>query len=194
MVERIENKRIESIRKEKNDKIREKLRQQIKNVLLLTEEDTNGQSLPKNCQLYQFECPKCCKKFRQIGSLKKHVRANECPSQPFVCIYCDQRYTQYKSVVKHIRENRCRAVNTYRNTHDSSVLACESDVGSEIDKHIVRVDNSPTGIQRVDGVSMTTSQKQPGIMEKSPDNRAAKVDNNKLNTGDGGRPDIHSCT
>ena len=59
MGKRIENKRIESIRKEKNDKIREKLRQQIKNVLLLTEEDTKGQSLTKNCQLYQFVCPKC---------------------------------------------------------------------------------------------------------------------------------------
>ena len=64
MVERIENKRIESIRKEKSDKIREKLKQQIKNVLLSTEEDTsnkdtNRQSLPKNCQLYRFVCPKC---------------------------------------------------------------------------------------------------------------------------------------
>ena len=87
MIERIENKRIESIRKEKNDRIREKLKQQIKNVLLSTEEDmtnenTDRQSLPKNCQLYRFVCPKYCKKFRQKGSLKKHIKPMSIPVNP----------------------------------------------------------------------------------------------------------------
>ena len=95
MIESIENKRIESIRKEKNDRIREKLKDQIKRVLLsndenVTNENTGMQVLPKNCQLYRFVCPKCCKKFRQRGSLKKHTKANACPSQPFACIYCNQ--------------------------------------------------------------------------------------------------------
>ena len=57
MIESIENKQIESIRKEKNDRIREKLKDQIIRVLLSTDDDvtnenTGMQVLPKNCQMY----------------------------------------------------------------------------------------------------------------------------------------------
>ena len=82
---------------------------QTKKLLLLTgenviKENTDTQLLPKNYQIYRFVCPKCGKRFRQRGSLKKHTRANVCPSQPFACIYCDQCYTDYKSVTKYIRK------------------------------------------------------------------------------------------
>ena len=150
--------------------------------------------LPKNCQLYRFVCPKCCKKFRQRGSLKKHTKANACPSQPFACIYCDQWYMYYKSVIKHIRQNRCRAINNFRATHDSTVLACESGIGKEVDKHIVTFDQSPTGVQKVGGANIATSQNPPGFVERSPDSHSAKIDDNKQNTMGGYQSDSYSCT
>ena len=65
--------------------------------------------------------------------------------KPALPIYIfDQRYTHYKSITKYIRQNCCRALNKFLATNDSTVLACESNIGKEVDKHIVTFDHAPT--------------------------------------------------
>ena len=68
----IENKQTQIIMREKNKKVREKLWEQIKNILLSNNKITNKNTLylPKNCQLYKFTCKLCNKKFKQNFSLK----------------------------------------------------------------------------------------------------------------------------
>lgn len=74
------------------------------------------------------------------------------------------------------------------------MLACETNIGNEIDTYFVRADSSPTGVRRVDGVGRNIGQKQPDIVEKPPNIQTAKMNNNKSNTGDGVRPDNTVCS
>ena len=100
--------------------------------------------------------------------MKRHTEADNCPNQPFACMYCDQKYTYYKSVTKHIWRGSCRALNNYRVTRDSLVLARESNVGKEVNRHMVTVtdQNIPN---------------EPGFVEVSPDNLPAKENVGKQN-------------
>ena len=104
-----------------------------------------------------------------------------------------KKHTYYKSVTKHIRKGHCRAINNFRATRDSTILACESNVGKEVDRHIVTKDQSPTGVRKVGGANVVTNQNSPGFMEESPDNRPAKENVGKQNILGKYQSDNYTC-
>ena len=72
----MENKQTQKIMKEKNRQVKEKLKEQIKKILLsgnmsVIKSNKNTRQLPRNCQLYRFACGMCKKKLKQKFSLKK---------------------------------------------------------------------------------------------------------------------------
>ena len=71
----MENKQTQKMMREKNRQVKEKLKEQIKYILLSGNESViksnrNTQYLPRNCQLNRFACGMCKKKFKQKFSLK----------------------------------------------------------------------------------------------------------------------------
>ena len=92
-------------------------------------------------------------------------------------------------MTKHIPQNRCRAINNFCATQDSTVLACESHIGKEVDKHIVTFHQSPTGVRKVGGANMATNLNPPRFMERPPDSLPAKTGADKQNTTGGYQSD-----